>query len=92
VPRNKWWLLALGLIVVVPSLAVLIIVAAHYTKTLADGVSVVAGILGVAAILTGALVTVFLLDGFTPRLNVRLTPRLENDDMLVVGVHADRPY
>lgn len=68
---------------------------AHFDR----GVSLLNDLIAISAIAVGALVTVFVLDGFTPRLNVRLTPRWEGDVILISmevenrsRVRAVRPY
>jgi hypothetical protein len=86
---TKWMVILAGVVVVA-----LVVVSFHWkTGNFAGGVSLLNDWLGIVAILTGALVTVFLLDGFTPRLNVRLAPapRSNDDGVLVIGMQVENP-
>jgi hypothetical protein len=59
----------------------------------ATAVSFMSDVAAMGAILVGAVVVVFLLDGFTPRVNVRLAPapRWTEDGALVIGMQVENP-
>lgn len=81
------------MLVVAGFLAVTIIVADRRSGSFTSGVSVLNDLYGMTAIVVGAAVTVFLLSGFTQRVNVRLVPapRWEDNGLLVIGMQIENP-